>query len=126
MTLKKLEEGIYVDDQKAERMKKLDATIFDCDGVLIDVSNSYDLGIKKTVELVTSQFALISPARVTSEMIDGLKRTGGFNDEVDVTYALILAAVSAEQKGRTFPELALEIAKNADITGILSVERYLE
>lgn len=126
MTLKKLGEGIYVDDQKTEGIKKLDAAIFDCDGVLIDVSNSYDLGIKKTVEFVTSQFASISPARVTSEMIDGLKRTGGFNDEVDVTYALILAAVSAEQKGRTFPEVALEIAKNADVTGILSVERYLE
>ena len=107
-------------------MKKLQAVVFDCDGVLIDVSNSYDLAIKRTVEFVTAQFASIPPAKVTTEMIDGLKRTGGFNDEVDVTYALILAAVAAEKTGKSFPELALEVAKNADVSGITSVERYLE
>ncbi len=47
MTLKKIDNGIYVDAQKTDKIENLDAVIFDCDGVLIDVSNSYDLAIKK-------------------------------------------------------------------------------
>ena len=125
MTLEKLGDGIYVDAGKVARLEKLDAVIFDCDGVLIDVSNSYDLAIKRTVDFVARAFASINGAEVTPEMIDGLKRTGGFNDEVDVTYALVLAAVAAKEKGKGFAEMAREVAQNADKSGIASVEQYL-
>ncbi|MDE1763211.1 MAG: phosphatase [Thaumarchaeota archaeon] len=126
MTLKKMDEGIYVDAQKIDKIRKLDAIIFDCDGVLINVSNSYDLAIKKTVEFVTNEFAAIKLPEVTTEMIDIFKKTGGFNDEVDVTYALILAAVASKKTEKNFPELVFEVAKNADSTGIRSVEKYLD
>ena len=126
MTLKKIEEGIYVDEEKIGRIKKLDGVVFDCDGVLINVSNSYDLAIKKTVDFVSSELASIKIPPVTTEMIDGFKKTGGFNDEVDVTYALVLAAVTAHKTGRSFSEVVSNVAENADMTGIRSVERYLD
>ncbi|MFZ1077462.1 MAG: HAD family hydrolase [Nitrosotalea sp.] len=127
MTLKKIDNGIYVDAQKTDKIKNLDAVIFDCDGVLIDVSNSYDLAIKKTVDFVANKIALINKSSlVTTEMIDSFKKTGGFNDEVNVTYVMILAAVASEKTGKNFSDLVFEAAKNADQTGIKSVERYLD
>jgi len=126
LTLKELGSGIYVDSEKTGRVKKLDSVIFDCDGVLIDVSNSYDLAIKRTVDFVARTVASVGGAEVTSEMIDGFKRTGGFNDEVDVTYALVLAAVAAKKKAEEFPRVAREVAQNADSSGIRSVEKYLD
>ncbi len=120
-----MDDGIYIDAQKIDKIKKLDAIIFDCDGVLIDVSNSYDLAIKKTVDFITNKFASIKTL-VTTEMIDDFKRTGGFNDEVDVTYALILVAVVSQKSGKSFSDLVSEVAKKADATGIVSVEKYLD
>ncbi|MEM4391493.1 MAG: hypothetical protein QXG67_01755 [Candidatus Nitrosotenuis sp.] len=98
----------------------IDSIIFDCDGVLVDVSKSYDLAIIKTTKYVLEKFAGIVPIDVTPQMIDGLKSTGGFNDEVDVTYALILA-ICAENDSKS----VFEMIKNADRSGIASVEKYL-
>ena len=127
MTLKNLDKGIFVDTSKIDRIRKADAIIFDCDGVLIDVNNSYDLAIKKTVDFITSKMADLNEANfVTTAMIDGFKATGGFNDEVDVTYALILSAVTARKLGKPIPEFVNEVIKNSDQTGIKSVEKFLD
>ena len=48
MTLRKMDDGIYVND--ANSLNDVDAIIFDCDGVLIDVTNSYDEAIIKTTD----------------------------------------------------------------------------
>ncbi|TLX84514.1 MAG: phosphatase [Thaumarchaeota archaeon] len=127
MTLKKLEEGIFVDATRLDKIRKLDAIIFDCDGVLIDVSNSYDLAIKKTTEFVIKKMASMNKSSlVTTKMIDDFKATGGFNDEVDLTYALILSVVAADKMNEQFHEFIFEVIKNADQTGIKSVERFLD
>src|SRR5437899_2293940 len=64
--------------------------------------------------------------RVATKMIDGFKATGGFNDEVDVTYAFILSAIAANKRNKQFKEFIFEVIKNADQTGIKSVERFLD
>ncbi len=58
------------------------ALIFDMDGVLVDVSQSYRIAIKKTAEYFTGE-------EITKEDIQKLKNKGGFNDDVDLTEALI-------------------------------------
>lgn len=127
MTIQKLDDGIFVDTTSIEKIKKLDSIVFDCDGVLIDVSNSYDLAIKKTVDFVLKEMAGINqPNIVTKDMIDGFKTTGGFNDEVDVTYALILSVVTAKKTNKPIANLIFDVIKNADQSGITSVERYLD
>jgi len=127
MTIQKLDDGIFVDTAKIDKIKSLDGVIFDCDGVLIDISNSYDLTIKKTVDFVLKKMANIDqPNIVSTQMIDGFKATGGFNDEVDATYSLILSVVAAKKLDRNPSEFIFDVIKNADQTGISSVEMYLD
>ncbi len=127
MTLKKLDDGIFVDTTKIDKIKSLDCIIFDCDGVLIDVSNSYDLAIKKTTDFMVKEFAKIEqPNFVSTQMIDGFKATGGFNDEVDVTYAMILSIVAAKKLKKPFSEFIFDVIKNSDQSGIQSVEKYID
>ena len=127
MTLEKLGDGIFVDTAKIDKIKNLDGVIFDCDGVLVDISNSYDLAIKKTVEFILKKMTDIDqPNFVNDKMIDGFKASGGFNDEVDVTYSLIVSVVAAKKLGQKPSEFVFDVIKHSDQTGILSVERYLD
>ena len=127
MTLKNLDKGIFVDASKLSRMGKADGIIFDCDGVLIDITNSYDLAIKQTVDFIIYEMASLNEKNiVTTAMIDGFKATGGFNDEVDVTYALILSAVAARKLNKPFSEFVNEVTQKSDQTGIKSVEKFLD
>jgi len=116
-----------IDSTKIEKIRQLDSIVFDCDGVLIDVSNSYDLAIKKTVDFIIKEMAQVNESGlVTTSMIEGFKATGGFNDEIDVTYALILSFVAANKKNEPFSKFVLKVIGNADQTGIKSVEKYLD
>ena len=127
MTLNEIQNGIIIDSTKIGKIKQLDSIVFDCDGVLIDVSNSYDLTIKKTVDFIIKEMAQINESGlVTTSMIEGFKTTGGFNDEIDVTYALILSVVAAKKKNEAFSKFVLKVIENADQTGIESVEKYLD
>ena len=98
MTLTKKSDGIYVDDSKIEILNEINTIIFDCDGVLIDITKSYDLAIIKTTQYVLENFVKITGAiDVDFKIIDGFKSTGGFNDEVDLTYAAIISLVAAKK-----------------------------
>ena len=71
MTLQKFDDGIFVDNAKIDKIKNLDAVIFDCDGVLIDITNSYDQAIKKTADFVLKEMANIDqPNIVSTKMIE--------------------------------------------------------
>jgi phosphoglycolate phosphatase-like HAD superfamily hydrolase len=127
LILKNLDKGIFVDASKMNRIRKADGIIFDCDGVLINVINSYDLAIKKTVDFIIDEMNSLKETNlVTTKMIDGFKATGGFNDEVDVTYVLILSAVAARKLGKSFPEFINEVIQKSNQTGIKSVEKFLD
>jgi len=127
MTLRKKSEGIYIDDSGIDVLNEIDAIIFDCDGVLIDITKSYDLAILKTTQYVLENFAKINNSiDVNFKIIDGFKSTGGFNDEVDLTYAAIISLVAAKKLEKDQTSFIFDVIKNADSTGILSVEKYLE
>ena len=127
MTLQKKEEGIYIDSALLDSLTDLDAIIFDCDGVLINIKNSYDQAITKTTEYILKKYGKISnPLQITSEIIEAFKETGGFNDEVDVTYASILSLIAASKLNNDAKEFIFEVITNADSTGIKSVEKYLD
>ena len=52
--------------------------------------------------------------------------TGGFNDEVDLTYAAIISLVAAKKLQKDQTSFIFDVIDNADSTGIVSVERYLK
>ena len=127
MTLTKKSEGIYIDDSGINALNEIDAIIFDCDGVLIDITKSYDQAIIKTTQYILENFAKINDSiNVNFKIIDGFKSTGGFNDEVDLTYAAIISLVAAKKLKTDQTSFVFDVIKNADSSGISSVEKYLE
>ena len=127
MTLKKQSDGIYVDDFIIGDLNQIDAVIFDCDGVLIDITKSYDLAIIRTTQYVLKNFAKIDDTiDVDFKIIDGFKSTGGFNDEVDLAYAAILSLVAAKKLKKNPAVFIFDVIAKADSSGIESVEKYVE
>lgn len=127
MTLTKQSDGIYVHDSRIKEIGEIDAVIFDCDGVLIDITKSYDLAIVKTTQYILKNFAKIDDAMdVDFKIIDGFKSTGGFNDEVDLTYAAIISLVAAKKLKKDQMKFIFNVIENADSSGIVSVEKYVE
>ncbi|QUC64417.1 HAD-IA family hydrolase [Nitrosopumilus sp. K4] len=127
MTLTKKSDGLYVDDSINEMLIKSDGIVFDCDGVLIDITKSYDLTINETTQYVLENFAGISNGiEIDSEIIEGFKATGGFNDEVDVTYGAIISIFAAKKLRKNQHDFIFDVINNADSTGIVSAEKYIE
>jgi HAD superfamily hydrolase (TIGR01549 family) len=127
MTILKKQEGIYLDDSIIDVLKKSDGIIFDCDGVLIDITKSYDLTIIKTTKYILENFAgILDSIEIDSKIIDGFKATGGFNDEVDLTYASIITLVAAKKLHRGQREFIFDVIQNCDSRGIVSAEKYIE
>ena len=127
MTLIKKSEGIYLDDLCIDLLNDLDIIIFDCDGVLIDITKSYDLAIIKTTQYVLENFSKITNSiNIDFKIIDGFKSTGGFNDEVDLTYAAILSLTAAKKLDKDPTKFIFDVIKNSDSSGIVYVEKYLE
>ncbi|MCJ8305472.1 MAG: HAD family hydrolase [Nitrosopumilus sp.] len=125
MTIQKKSEGIYTDDSLD--LSKIDCIVFDCDGVLIDITKSYDQTIIKTTRYVLEEYAgILDSIDVDYKIIDGFKSTGGFNDEVDLAYAAIISLVTAKKLQKDPTDFIFNVINNADSTGIVSVETYLE
>ena len=121
------DEGIYLQEGINEKLNDVDSVIFDCDGVLIDITNSYDIAIQRTTSYILKEIGNITNFDpVTSEIIDGFKATGGFNDEVDLTYAAILSLTAANKLNKRGTNFVFEVIENSDVTGIKSVENYLD
>lgn len=75
----------------------MDILIFDMDGVLIDVSNSYRKTIQKTVHIYLETylgFQIDRRGLVTNEAISLFKSAGGFNNDWDLTSGLLLYLLS--------------------------------
>jgi HAD superfamily phosphatase len=104
-----------------------DCILFDIDGVLVDIRKSYNAAIKETVEYVLKFITGNSfRALVTDQIILKFRQSGGFNNDIDTSYAIILAILANPPKnisqGRKF---LAKIAENCDESGYVSVEKFL-
>jgi len=106
--------------------QKFDSVIFDCDGVLVDITQSYDKTIDKTCRYILKEFVGIDSISIDHKIIDGFKSSGGFNDEVDLAYAAILSLYVSNKLNKEPSEFIFQVISNADKTGIRSVQSYLE
>ena len=108
------------------KANEFDSIIFDCDGVLIDVTKSYDTTINRTISYVLKEIADITiDTPLTNELLLKFKSTGGFNDEIDITYAGVLCFIVAKKLNRDPTELILDVINNADDSGITYIENFL-
>lgn len=111
---------------------EFEAIIFDIDGVLVDVRKSYNGAIIKTVQIILQEVFEIKnctyyPFEV---MISKLRNTGGFNNDIDTTYAIILILLYCVliKKMNTSKTIQMfeDIIKKLDEKGKDSLEKELE
>jgi len=83
---------VYIRKDGISSLKDVTTVLFDCDGVLIDARESYDLSIKKTVSYISREILKISVSEdeITDKIIYGFRKSGGFNNDWDTTYAILL------------------------------------
>jgi len=116
---------ILLTDLAKEEINEFDSIIFDCDGVLIDVTKSYDTTINKTISYILKEiFNITADNLLTNEMFVGFKSTGGFNDEVDITYVGILCYIAAQKLNKNSNEFIFDVIESANSTGIKSAEDF--
>ena len=110
---------------------KYDAIIFDIDGVLIDVVNSYNQTIEKTIQYVLSNNFNTSPIKLpVDKLIDKFRFTGGFNNDIDTAYSIILITLYCKSINKNdINEIFIfttDLLEKINDKGILSVEKELE
>ena len=116
---------LYISDDMTQKIQKFDSIIFDCDGVLVDIRNSYDNAINKTISAIMKElFDDVVGDTVTSKIHFGLKAAGGFNDEVAVVYAIIMTLVASKKSNIEFEKLITTVINNANESGINSIDNY--
>lgn len=78
-------------------LRHVDAVVFDCDGVLIDASKSYDATIIKVTDRLVQELlgTKLHWEQFGPSLILQLRRTGLFNNDWDTTYALTVLSALA-------------------------------
>jgi phosphoglycolate phosphatase-like HAD superfamily hydrolase len=94
----------------------VDVIVFDCDGVLLDVRESYCRAVARTTSALVE---IMTGFKVPEELYDtklnrAYKRTGGFNNDWALTYALIMRTLSE------LPEGALEKLRKVAVKALKS------
>jgi HAD superfamily phosphatase len=91
--------------------------VFDVDGVLVDVTDSYREAICQTVALFTGE-------RPSRELIQDLKNRGGFNNDWRLTHRLIAdAGVNADYEDVVARFNELFMGRDGD--GLITRERWI-
>ena len=117
----------FVSEQVIQKIQKFDSIIFDCDGVLVDIRNSYDEAINKTISAIMKElFDDDIGYVVTSKIHFDLKAVGGFNDEVAVVYAVVMTLIASKKSNIPFEKLILDVISNANESGINSIDTYFK
>lgn len=96
-------------------MLRLDVLIFDIDGVLVDVSESYRDAVRRTAQLYLEAVIGLPPCDgdwVSREDVAAFKLAGGFNNDWDLTTGIVryfVARLDAQATPRAAPETGTEI-----------------
>jgi len=118
---------IFISENVSQKIPKFDSIIFDCDGVLVDIRNSYDHAINKTISAIMKElFNDEVDDIVTSKIHFGLKSVGGFNDEVAVVYAIVMTLAASKKSKIEFEKLIIDVINNANESGINSIDEYFK
>ena len=86
----------YVRKDRISQIRKVDGIIFDCDGVLIDIRESYNKAISKSVAYILERMigCEVSEGLISNEIIYLFRKTGGFNCDWDTVYGILMFILS--------------------------------
>lgn len=117
--------------QKEFCLNKYEAIIFDIDGVLIDVIDSYNQTIMKTIQhILKTKFKITLTNFPIEELITKFRHTGGFNNDIDTTYSMILTILYCKiinnKDINEIKNFFINLIEKLDDKGIISVENELK
>jgi phosphoglycolate phosphatase-like HAD superfamily hydrolase len=112
-------QSAYVRGDKLSEIRRVDVIVFDCDGVLIDISESYPRAVAKTTRVLVEAF---TGATLQESLFDGAlnfayKQRGGFNNDWALAYALVMRILAESAEAGSINRLALESLRCPDIHG---------
>jgi phosphoglycolate phosphatase-like HAD superfamily hydrolase len=112
-------QSAYVRTDKLSEIRRIDVIVFDCDGVLIDISESYPRAVAKTTRVLVEAF---TGATLPESLFDGAlnsayKQRGGFNNDWTLAYALVMRILAESHDAESINRLALESLRCPDIHG---------
>lgn len=102
----------------AAAISDADGIIFDCDGVLVDIVDSYNKTISRTVSCVMDDLGYTETPPVTGGMIQAFKDTGGFNNEVDLAYGIIVSMAAAKDAGLDAHSTVMRASESPDVSSV--------
>jgi len=87
----------YIRKDRLFQLKQIDGIVFDCDGVLVDIRDSYNKAISKTVVYILEALTgtKMSERLVSDEVIFLFRKTGGFNNDWDTVYGILMFILSS-------------------------------
>ena len=91
----------YVRRDRINLIKRVDGIVFDCDGVLIDIRNSYNLAISKSAAYILGAITgrVVPESLISDEIIFLFRKSGGFNNDWDTVYGILMFTLSSLPKG---------------------------
>ncbi|MGQ9468550.1 MAG: hypothetical protein ACUVTD_01785 [Nitrososphaerales archaeon] len=95
ITIQLKDDFAFVRKDSINKLAKIDAIMFDCDGVLIDSTKSYLMAVKETVNYILSRLiGLKIEENLLDNLIYLLKKSGKFNNDWAVSYVISLLTLT--------------------------------
>ena len=116
--LQRLGNPLSVREDRLPLLTEVDVIVFDCDGVLLDVRESYGKAVAWVTSFLVEAFTGVKlPETLFDERLSfAYKRTGGMNNDWDLTYALVMKVLASSPDASEIDELA---RRSQEITDIL-------
>jgi|TARA_B100001971_G_C18266378_1_gene593028 phosphoglycolate phosphatase-like HAD superfamily hydrolase len=115
-------ETYYIRQDRLRDLTKVDVVVFDCDGVLLDVRESYSRAVARTTSaLVETMTGYAVPEELYDSRLNRVyKRTGGFNNDWALTYAFIIRTLAELPEGslKRLRRVAVEALKSGTLFGM--------
>jgi len=85
-------ENIILNKKILDKISQVDTLVFDIDGVLIDVRDSYREGVCRTVQFYFKEILRFQGLQnlINPEEVEYFKMAGGFNNDWDLSSAVVL------------------------------------
>jgi len=99
---------VSVREDRLPWLADVDVVVFDCDGVLLDVRDSYSRAVAWTASTLVEAFtgAKLPEALFDERLNFAYKRTGGLNNDWDLTYALVMKILASSPEAAEIDGLA--------------------
>ena len=116
---------LYVREDRLPWLAEVDVIVFDCDGVLLDVRESYGKAVAWIMSALVEAFTGVKlPETLFDERLSfAYKRTGGMNNDWDLTYALVMRVLASSPEAAEIEGLA---QRSLGIEDMLQRLRFIE